>query len=138
ADERNYRRRLLGSIFARPAPAARTAAEGRWAEMVQASARSFATWFAQVVQAWQLLRMGVTAEARRRELENGAVIPVEDRQFDEAFLRGRVLLANHFVRSAACMDKALLRWEEQFYQSVPWELRREELSDAADRITVAS
>ena len=138
ADERNYRRRLFGSIFARPAPAARTAAEGRWAEMVQASARSFATWLAQVVQAWQLLRMGVAAESLRQNLDRGAAVPPEDKQFDEAFLRGRVLLANHFVRSAACMDKALLRWEEQFYQSVPWELRREELSDAADRITVAS
>ena len=138
ADERNYRRRMFGSIFARPAPAARAAAEARWAGMVQVSARSFATWLAQIVEAWQLLRMGVAAEARRRGLQSGAEIPAEDRPFDEAFLRGRVLLANHFVRSAACMDKAMFRWEEQFYHSVPWELQREELADAPERITVAS
>ena len=137
ADRRAYRRRMHGSIFARPDPAAQAAAESRWAEMVQASARNFSTYLAQVVQAWQLLRMGVVADALL-EQRTASIEPAdEDRQFDEAFLRGRVLLANHFVASPNCLDRGLLHWERQFYHSVPWELKREELCDAAERITVA-
>jgi alkylation response protein AidB-like acyl-CoA dehydrogenase/electron transfer flavoprotein alpha subunit len=137
ADRRNYKRRMFGSVFARPDRAAETAAEGRWAEMVQASARNFSAYFAQIVQAWQLLRMGVAADRLLHTMSNGAEPSPEDRQFDEPFLRGRVLLANHFVFSPNCLDKNLLQWERQFYRSVPWELKREELSDAAERITLA-
>ena len=137
ADRRAYRRRMHGSIFGRPEKAARQAAEGRWAEMVQASARNFSTYLAQVVQAWQLLRMGVVADRTLQQMKAAAEPVAEDRQFDEAFLRGRVLLANHFVASPNCMDRSLLHWERQFYHSVPWELKRAELSDAAERITVA-
>jgi alkylation response protein AidB-like acyl-CoA dehydrogenase/electron transfer flavoprotein alpha subunit len=137
ATELNYRRRMFGSIFARPDEAARAAAAGRWAEMVEASARNFSTYFAQIVQAWQLLRMGVAADQRLAAINAGAPIAPEDRQFDEAFLRGRVLLANHFVFSPNCLDKALLHWQRQFYHSVPWDLKREELCDAVERITLA-
>ena len=133
----NYRRRMFGSIFARPDETARAAAAGRWAEMVESSARNFSTYFAQIVQAWQLLRMGVAADARLSAIKAGAVIAPEDEQFDEAFLRGRIVLANHFVFSPNCLDKALLQWPRQFYHSVPWELKREELCDAVERITVA-
>ena len=135
-DRRNYRRRMFPR-FARPDDAARAAAEGRWAEMVQSSARNFSTYLAQVVQAWQLLRMGVTADRLLTATKNGAAPPAEDAQFDEPFLSGRVLLANHFVLSPNCLDKSLLDWERQFYHSVPWTLRREELCDAAERITLA-
>jgi hypothetical protein len=137
AARRDYRRRMLGSILARRDPAADRAAEGRWEEMVQSSARSFSTYFAQIVEAWQLLRMGVTADRLLQALKSGAEPVPEDRQFDEPFLRGRALLANHFVLSPGCLDKSLLHWEDQFYRSVPWELKREELCDAVERITVA-
>jgi alkylation response protein AidB-like acyl-CoA dehydrogenase/electron transfer flavoprotein alpha subunit len=137
ADQRAYRRRMHGSIFARPDEAAQAAAEGRWAEMVQASARNFSAYLAQVLQAWQLLRMGVVADGLLQQRKAGVEPAAEDRQFDEAFLQGRVLLANHFVASPNCLDRALLHWERQFYQSVPWELKREELCDAVERITVA-
>jgi alkylation response protein AidB-like acyl-CoA dehydrogenase/electron transfer flavoprotein alpha subunit len=137
ADQRAYRRRMHGSIFARPDAAAEQAAEGRWAEMVQASARNFSTYLAQVVQAWQLLRMGLAAHGLLQQRKAGVEPPAEDRQFDEAFLRGRVLLANHFVASPNCLDRGLLHWERQFYHSVPWELAREELCDAVERITVS-
>jgi alkylation response protein AidB-like acyl-CoA dehydrogenase/electron transfer flavoprotein alpha subunit len=136
ADRRDYRRRMFGSIFARPDRAAVMAAEGRWAEMVQSSARNFSAYFAQIVQAWQLLRMGVAADRLMKDMKAGAALAPEDRQFDDSFLRGRVLLANHFVFSPNCLDKSVLQWERQFYHSVPWELKREELSDAAERITL--
>jgi alkylation response protein AidB-like acyl-CoA dehydrogenase/electron transfer flavoprotein alpha subunit len=137
ADRRAYRRHMHGSIFAKPEPAAQAAAEGRWAEMVQASARNFSTYLAQIVQAWQLLRMGVVADELIQQRKAGVEPAAEDRQFDEAFLRGRVLLANHFVASPNCMDRSLLHWERQFYHSVPWNLQREELCDAVERITLA-
>jgi alkylation response protein AidB-like acyl-CoA dehydrogenase len=137
AARRAYRRRMHGSIFARPDRAAHLAAEGRWAEMVQSSARNFSTYLAQVVQAWQLLRMGVAADQLLAAMKAGAEPAAEDRQFDESFLRGRVLLANHFVFSPNCMDRALLHWDRQFYHSVPWDLKREELCDSVERITVA-
>ncbi len=81
--------------------------------------------------------MGVVADRTLQQMKAAAEPVAEDRQFDEAFLRGRVLLANHFVASPNCMDRSLLHWERQFYHSVPWELKRAELSDAAERITVA-
>jgi len=138
ADRRNYRRRMLGSIFARPDRAAQAAAEARWAEMVQSSARSFSAYFAQIVQAWQLLRMGVAADRLIRDMQSGAAsLAPEDRQFDEPFLRGRVLLANHFVFSPGCLDKNLFQWERQFYHPVPRELTRDELCDTVERITLA-
>ena len=137
ADRRAYRRRMHGSIFARPDVAAQAAAEGRWAEMVQASARNFSTYLAQVIQAWQLLRMGVAADGLLQQRTAGVEPAAEDRQFDDDFMRGRVLLANHFVASPNCMDRGLLHWERQFYHSVPWPLKREQLCDAAERITVA-
>jgi hypothetical protein len=137
ADKRNYKRRMFGSIFARPDRAAQAAAEGRWAEMVQASARNFSAYFAQVVQAWQLLRTGLVADRLLAERKAGTEPAAEDAQFDEAFLAGRVLLAKHFVFSSSCLDKALLDWERQFYHSVPWTLRREELCDTVERMTVA-
>jgi len=43
SDRRAYRSRVHGSILARPDAAAQAAAEGRWAAMVQASARNFST-----------------------------------------------------------------------------------------------
>jgi alkylation response protein AidB-like acyl-CoA dehydrogenase/electron transfer flavoprotein alpha subunit len=137
ADRRTYKRRMFGSIFARPDSTALAAAEGRWAEMVESSARNFSAYFAQIVQAWQLLRTGVIADTLLRATKNGAPRAPEDQQFDEPFLHGRVLLANHFALSPNCVDKNLLHWEEQFFHSVPWELRREELCDAAERITLA-
>ena len=36
-----------------------------------------------------------------------------------------------------CLDRGLVHWERQFYHAVPWPLTREELCDAAERITVA-
>jgi alkylation response protein AidB-like acyl-CoA dehydrogenase/electron transfer flavoprotein alpha subunit len=137
ADKRNYRRRMFGSVFARPDRAAETAARKRWAGMVQASARNFSTYLAQIVQAWQLLRVGVAAAALLKELKDRREQAPETRQFDQAFLRGRVLLANHFVTSPNCLDTSLLSWEQQFYRSVPWTLTREELSDTPERITLA-
>ncbi len=138
ADRRNYKRRMFGSIFARPDRAAQAAAEGRWAEMVQSSARSFSAYFAQIVQAWQLLRVGVAADRLIQDMQSGAAsLAPEDRQFDEPFLRGRVLLANHFVFSPGGLDKNLLQWERQFYHPVPRELTRDELSDTVERITLA-
>jgi len=126
---------MFGSIFARPDQAAKAAAKRRWAEMVQASARSFSTYLAQTVQAWQLLRMGVAADrmlgAGKDDMAAG------DEQFDEAFLRGRVLLANHFLHSPSCLDKSLLLWEQSFYHSVPWTLSRDELCDKPERVTLA-
>ncbi len=136
AEKRSYRRRMFGSMFARPDRAAQLAAKGRWAEMVQSSARNFSVYFAQIVQAWQLLRMGVSADQLLRDIRNGSPQAPENQQFDEAFLRGRVLLANHFVFSPNCMDKTLLHWEQQFYHSVPWALRREELCDKPERIAL--
>jgi len=135
ADRRSARRRMFGSIFARPGGAAKTAAKSRWAEMVQASARSFSTYLAQTVQAWQLLRMGVAADRLLREGKDGSA--AADEQFDEAFLRGRVLLANHFLHSPSCLDKSLLLWEQSFYHSVPWTLSRDELCDKPERVTLA-
>jgi hypothetical protein len=137
ADRRDYKRRLFGSVFARPDRGAEAAAEGRWAEMVQSSARNFSAYFAQIVQAWQLLRTGVAADRLIADGTHGAEPAPEDRQFDEPFLRGRILLANHFVFSPNCLDKNLLQWEQQFYRSVPWALTREELCDTAERITLA-
>jgi len=89
------------------------------------------------VQAWQLIRTGVVADGLLQHRKAGVEPPAEDRQFDEAFLQGRVLLANHFIASPNCIDRAVLHWEQQFYHSVPWELKREELCDGAERITVA-
>ena len=137
ADERNYKRRMFGSIFARPDRAAQATAQSRWAAMVHSSARSFSTYVAQIVEAWQLLRMGVAADRLIRHAGNGAMHTPEDQQFDVPFLRGRVLLANHFVFSPDGLDKALLQWEQPFYRSVPWELAREELCDSVERITLA-
>jgi len=135
ADQRRARRRMFGSIFARPDLAAKRAAKGRWAEMIQASARSFSTYLAQTVQAWQLLRMGVAADRLLRAGKDGRA--AADEPFDEAFLRGRVLLANHFLLSPSCLDKSLLHWEQSFYHSVPWTLTREELCDKPERVTLA-
>jgi len=137
ADRRDYKRRMFGSIVARPDRAAEAAAEGRWAEMVQSSARNFSTYLAQIVEAWQLLRMGVVADRLLQRMKSGAEPVFEDRQFDEPFLRGRVLLANHFVFSPNCLDTNLLQRERQFHRSVPRDLQREELCDAVERITVA-
>ena len=130
SDRRSTRRRMFGSIFARPDRAAKTAAKRRWAAMVQASARSFSTYLAQIVQAWQLLRMGVAADRLLREGKDGRA--AGDEQFDEAFLRGRVLLANHFLLSPTCLDKSLLFWEQPFYRAVPSELGREASATRSD------
>ena len=135
ADRRRSRRRMFGSIFARPDSAAKAAAKRRWAEMVQASARSFSTYLAQTVQAWQLLRMGVAADRLLSEGKDGRA--AGDEQFDEAFLRGRVLLANHFLLSPSCLDKSLLFWERPFYHAVPPTLTRDELCDGPERLTLA-
>jgi hypothetical protein len=134
ADRRSSRRRMFGSIFARPNAAAKKAAKRRWAEMVQASARSFSTSLAQTVQAWQLLRMGVAAERLLTTGTDGRA--AGDEQFDEAFLRGRVLLANHFLLSPGGLDKSVLSWEHSFYHAVPPTLTREELSDKPERLTL--
>ena len=136
-DRRSYRRRMFGSIFARPDRAAEAAAKGRWAEMVQASARNFSTYLAQTVQAWQLLRMGVAADHLLGEMKDKGTAAPESQLFDEHFLRGRVLLANHFVRSPNCTDRALLHWEQSFYHSVPWNLTQEELSDRPERMMLS-
>jgi hypothetical protein len=136
ADRRAYKRRMFGSILARPDRAAEMAAETRWAEMVQSSARNFSAYLAQIVQAWQLMRMGVEADRLLASMNTDRECAPEDREFDEPFLRGRVLLANHFVFSANCLDKNLLQWERQFFHSVPRELGREELCDTVERVTL--
>ena len=76
----------------------------RWAEMVQASARNFSTYLAQIVQAWQLLRMGVAADgllqqratSRRRARRRGPAIrrgvPARSRAARES-LRGLARLS---------------------------------------------
>ncbi|PCJ56606.1 MAG: hypothetical protein COA79_18235 [Planctomycetota bacterium] len=108
----------------------------KWAERMQAVCRDFNTWFSQSVQAWQIIRVGIRASECLDQLKNDANIDFDKELYDEAFLEGRVMLANHFVRSPNCLNKGLYFWKDAFNNDAPVDMVYENLADSPSRVTM--
>lgn len=94
-------------------------------ELVQAWARTFSTWFAQVVEGAQLLAMARVASD---------LLDAASPEWEGDFLEGRIELAKHFLRSPAGLDKGLLAWRLALSDLVPDHLDRAHLADQAERL----
>jgi alkylation response protein AidB-like acyl-CoA dehydrogenase len=112
------------------------AAKMKWGMMMQAVARNFNTYFSQVVQAWQLLRIARVASSHLDALKSGAKITFDKEVYDENFLEGRVLIARHFISSPACLDKNIFTWQEFFFNNAAVNLQYAHLADKPSRITM--
>jgi alkylation response protein AidB-like acyl-CoA dehydrogenase len=97
----------------------------KFGELVNASARHFNTWFAQLVEAAMFLR---TALVAHKLIKQGGS------EWETDFLQGRIWLAAHFILSPGGLDKSIFTWNDWFWNGIPWDLERKNLADASERI----